>query len=734
MSTIQMSAAYEFYVVKRADSWRLSTMVSCTASLATGPSVGELTATFADPGYRILRQVDPQPMHLVQLILTNRFGQRAIAWTGYVDAVARATDPQGGQVFTLSCTSPYKLWEITRQTAQQTLALAVSYAQNVTASSVLRYSMRAIGYPDRLLALDPLADAASGFQASALQTAPLTPDEQTWSATIQALLANSGAEFFFKEDGSAVWRRLGYLTVPAAGYRPVLEEEILQHSLATSDAGVVTQVEVRFPGTGYAYYQAGRWPRTTAQGGSAAEDAIHTAMVKHLGERTYPLYAPWIFSAKDAQNLAQTLGMQLASHTLSGFVTLLADPCFTIGSVCEVPTLLAPGETAYYYVSTVAYSLSWGGAWTQTLGLSYGRAKDQSFPYSGKEAYPRSSSLTQGPAGAGNILTGATGTGRLATPFVVVRDDTLDRNTVRVDPTIMGAGTVIQVRDAVTNARLGHSTNGDFTTIAGPPGLTVYMRGTSSTAAAVLIIILAPSTTAVDPTATTPTDTSSSSGTSTVAPDVSATNPTPAPIGTNGGGAGLTTPTSFVRPVAEVGIGQRFGAGTAAQGIKDHYTFMSGTYSGYCWDGIDPSLNFHEGFDFLAPLKTQVVSATTGEVVFAANDGGIGQQAFFSVIGIPDLGLWTGYGWCVVVQTANLYFVYGHLFTIQARAGTTVHAGQAIGLSGTSGNSTGPHLHYGVWNDDLQRGQWGGVDHGKNFSGLKGDWDYPGNYLPNGGL
>jgi murein DD-endopeptidase MepM/ murein hydrolase activator NlpD len=54
-----------------------------------------------------------------------------------------------------------------------------------------------------------------------------------------------------------------------------------------------------------------------------------------------------------------------------------------------------------------------------------------------------------------------------------------------------------------------------------------------------------------------------------------------------------------------------------------------------------------------------------------------------------------GYGNCIVVRHPNgLETLYGHLSKINVRPGQTVETGQVIGLGGSTGNSTGPHLHF----------------------------------------
>ena len=56
-----------------------------------------------------------------------------------------------------------------------------------------------------------------------------------------------------------------------------------------------------------------------------------------------------------------------------------------------------------------------------------------------------------------------------------------------------------------------------------------------------------------------------------------------------------------------------------------------------------------------------------------------------------------GYGNCVVVRHPNgLETLYGHLSKLEVKPHQEVHAGDVIGLGGSTGNSTGPHLHFEV--------------------------------------
>lgn len=92
----------------------------------------------------------------------------------------------------------------------------------------------------------------------------------------------------------------------------------------------------------------------------------------------------------------------------------------------------------------------------------------------------------------------------------------------------------------------------------------------------------------------------------------------------------------------------------------------------------------HEGIDIAVPEGTPVKAAECGKVSFVSeNAGGYGK-----LVRIDH-----GYG----VQTA-----YGHLSKITASEGDTVAAGTEIALSGNTGNSTGPHLHFEIIKDGEQ--------------------------------
>ncbi|MFD9246212.1 M23 family metallopeptidase [Streptomyces sp. NPDC059556] len=90
----------------------------------------------------------------------------------------------------------------------------------------------------------------------------------------------------------------------------------------------------------------------------------------------------------------------------------------------------------------------------------------------------------------------------------------------------------------------------------------------------------------------------------------------------------------------------------------------------------------HSGQDFAVPVGTPVKAAGTGTVVKAGPNGG---------------GDGPAYGNAIVVKHANgTYSQYAHLSKIKVHIGQKVLVGQQIALSGNTGNSSGPHLHFEI--------------------------------------
>jgi murein DD-endopeptidase MepM/ murein hydrolase activator NlpD len=94
----------------------------------------------------------------------------------------------------------------------------------------------------------------------------------------------------------------------------------------------------------------------------------------------------------------------------------------------------------------------------------------------------------------------------------------------------------------------------------------------------------------------------------------------------------------------------------------------------------------HFGIDIAAPAGTPVGAAGAGTVIKAVRG---------CVVGDAHCG--GGYGNHVIIGHADgLATLYGHLATVEVTLGQPVGAGQRIGTIGTTGHSTGPHLHFEV--------------------------------------
>jgi murein DD-endopeptidase MepM/ murein hydrolase activator NlpD len=129
-------------------------------------------------------------------------------------------------------------------------------------------------------------------------------------------------------------------------------------------------------------------------------------------------------------------------------------------------------------------------------------------------------------------------------------------------------------------------------------------------------------------------------------------------------------PTKLVVPMSGA-ISQPFGPSDLT--IEPPLTFNGITYP-----------HFHTGVDIAAPLDSPVVAAADGVVVIAGSS-------------TDSNGHLVGYGnYVVIAHSGRMVTLYGHLDKLLVQAGQTVHAGDPVGLEGSTGYSTGPHLHFEV--------------------------------------
>jgi murein DD-endopeptidase MepM/ murein hydrolase activator NlpD len=100
---------------------------------------------------------------------------------------------------------------------------------------------------------------------------------------------------------------------------------------------------------------------------------------------------------------------------------------------------------------------------------------------------------------------------------------------------------------------------------------------------------------------------------------------------------------------------------------------------GWRHDPIDGTIRHHNGVDIAVPSGTKVKAIAAGRVVESGPHGGYGNLV---AIEHPD-------------GTRSLY---GHNSRLEVSAGDRVEAGATVALSGSTGRSTGPHLHFELWN------------------------------------
>ncbi|MFJ4948219.1 peptidoglycan DD-metalloendopeptidase family protein [Streptomyces sp. NPDC088760] len=121
------------------------------------------------------------------------------------------------------------------------------------------------------------------------------------------------------------------------------------------------------------------------------------------------------------------------------------------------------------------------------------------------------------------------------------------------------------------------------------------------------------------------------------------------------------------------------GSGTAQTASAGYTLPVAGATigTGYHVAGSMWSSGYHTGVDFVVPTGTPLKAVAAGTVVSAGWGGAYGNQV---VLKLND----------------GHYAQYAHLSQLSVSAGQTVTAGQQVGLSGATGNVTGPHLHFEI--------------------------------------
>lgn len=116
------------------------------------------------------------------------------------------------------------------------------------------------------------------------------------------------------------------------------------------------------------------------------------------------------------------------------------------------------------------------------------------------------------------------------------------------------------------------------------------------------------------------------------------------------------------------------GATGAIDGLPVPYPVTS--HFGYAPDYFGGTI-YHTGVDMACPVGVSVSNVMGGKVTFAGYSP-------------------AGYGNLVVVENDGVQAFYGHLSQVNVQVGDRVDAGDLVGLTGNTGKSTGPHLHWEI--------------------------------------
>lgn len=95
---------------------------------------------------------------------------------------------------------------------------------------------------------------------------------------------------------------------------------------------------------------------------------------------------------------------------------------------------------------------------------------------------------------------------------------------------------------------------------------------------------------------------------------------------------------------------------------------------------------FHKGIDFAVPVGTKVYAVADGRAVRAGWENEADRKLGYGLRLMQSM-VWGG---------VSFFCWYGHLSDLKVSEGDKIYSGQLIGLSGNTGHSTGPHLHFGI--------------------------------------
>lgn len=191
------------------------------------------------------------------------------------------------------------------------------------------------------------------------------------------------------------------------------------------------------------------------------------------------------------------------------------------------------------------------------------------------------------------------------------------------------------------------------------------------------------------------------------------------------------------------GVYHQVGGGDTIEGIASTFNVSPQAIIDYPLNNLDPENLLIQPGQWLVvpggnkPFVPRTVTAysgpapadaTVGSGIFGWPTSGSITQGYFGYHPGIDIGGWpgapilaadsgyvvvsgwdnTGYGYMIVIDHGNGFqSLYAHLQSVYVEAGTNIVKGQQIGEMGSSGNSTGPHLHFEIRQGTVQRNPYG---------------------------
>ncbi|MFA6670287.1 MAG: M23 family metallopeptidase, partial [Bacillota bacterium] len=109
------------------------------------------------------------------------------------------------------------------------------------------------------------------------------------------------------------------------------------------------------------------------------------------------------------------------------------------------------------------------------------------------------------------------------------------------------------------------------------------------------------------------------------------------------------------------------------------YTYITSDY-GWRLHPIYKTRKYHAGIDIRVPWGKKIVAAGAGKIIYSGTYGGYGKTV-------------------MIDHGGGIVTLYAHNSSLKVKVGTVVAAGTTISLAGSTGVSTGPHLHFEVRKD-----------------------------------